>query len=278
MRCYSMSIKKIADFIDSIYHASDNLNHWNNLLRELCELLPGAKAAIVHRKIDTTEVVASEELEQYIHTANIDVNFALQYKRYRHADVWTNLNRELNPRESVVNSQKEFRVCSSYIPRKLIVESMFYNDFAKSHGVEDYLVLQLFQYGDYYTTLTFLVDNKNHSIAKALPILNYLAPHIQRAAKWSILKNPELLKVLRENTLTNALAREYSLTPEEAKVAIAYSQSGDREKISQELGKSINTLKTHQKNIYKKMELTHSYRKRNCLVEKLLWLDEDIFD
>ena len=71
---------------------------------------------------------------------------------------------------------------------------------------------------------------------------------------------------------------KYKLTVEEAKVAIAYSKSGDREQISRVLNKSVNTVKAHQRNIYKKMGLTHKYRKRNSLIESISEFSDIQFD
>ena len=188
-----LSDKKINELITGIYNASDSPQYWGDILQMLCELLPGARAAIVHRDKKTSGVLLCQQIQPHIYTANVDADFASQYQQCYEKDIWTQLNKQLNPGESVVDSSRAFRVCSTYMPRKTIIESDFYNEFARKYNVEDYLVLKLCEYGDYYTTLTFMVDNKISSVKKALPLLNYLSSHIQRAVRWNIRSNQELL-------------------------------------------------------------------------------------
>ena len=118
-----LSDKKINELITGIYNASDSSQYWGDILQMLCELLPGARAAIVHRDKKTSGVLLCQQIQPHTYTANIDADFASQYQQYHEKDIWTQLNKQLNPGESVVDSSRAFRVCSTYMSRKTIIES-----------------------------------------------------------------------------------------------------------------------------------------------------------
>ncbi len=255
-----ISEKNINHLIDSIYQAADKPSHWHIVLQDLCSLFSGGKAAILHRNMKTGEVLLDQGFFEHSFLVNMEHDFVQRYNEYfGELDVWAQVNLQLNSGTLSFDKNSKFKVYSRSLVRgRVELEAQ----------VEDYIVLRLFEYGNCYTTLSLLVD-PNSVTHEAMDTLNRVAIHIQRSARWGILKNPKFTHCIEEQVIGATLIDRYSLTSEEAKVAIAYSKSGDRESVSKELNKSVNTLKTHQKNIYRKMGLCQSYRKRNFLVERI---------
>ncbi len=269
--------KKLNNLIDSIYFASDVQRHWKIVLDDLCKLFPSGKATITYADIESLTVLSDSNYKPYTIASGFESKYLdLYMEYYRHMDIRLKLEKQINSRGLHKNSVFGFKRMGSYMSKEKIKASRFYWEWEYVQNIEDRLVLKLFQYGDYQSTLSIFIQDKGFKRNKTLKFLNRLAGHLQRSASWSLLKTPKLMAVMKEHTLSRCLSKNYGLTEEEARVAMAYSKSGDREQVCEILGKSINTLKTHQKNIYKKMGLSNGYRKRQSLTDTIADIESRI--
>ena len=69
-----------------------------------------------------------------------------------------------------------------------------------------------------------------------------------------------------------ALAKEHGLTPREVEVALLLAKGRDQAFIADDLHISVDTVKTHRRSIYRKLEI-HSHQELLSLIERT---EEDV--
>lgn len=219
---------KIFNELDDIY-TSKIFNH--------IDLLTFLKEKVYDSPMIYWEVTSDNQLN-YDCSLDLDNSFIqLYHSRYKDLD-------NLHPQNLGMSFLNKHNVISEfdYINKKDYEKSIFYNEFLKKMDSYNIIQLHLSHNNNIFGIINFLKNrNKNNDYL----ILSFIT---------KIISNHEFY-INKDNIKT----KEYNLTKREYEIFILLKKGLSYNKISSALFISLNTTKTHVKNIFSKLNIQSRY-------------------
>lgn len=237
----------LLEIVYDIYYTITCPPHWQAVFKKLSCYIPNSKCAITRRKnnenghIDTETFMSAK-------TFRISKVYIDSYADWGMLiDIWTPIEASFNVGDLCIFSER--------LPLEELIKTEYYQKWLKPQGINDGISIQLYKNDEYRIVLNVFYNSKIGQEKELHELLRMITPHLCHSVSlWVTLLNNE--KFCYSLIDTTYFRNRYGLSKRQAEIANLCVRIGSNKEIAEKLFISENTVKSHFKEIIRKMKVT----------------------